>query len=371
MPGNIDYHSPRDAWKFLGPILLTVVLASILTFSVKIAYYPGEDDTPPDISPIPPPDNPSENPEETIVAGLANAILYVLIALIGGIFLVFMIRSGRIRILELLFALLMGFTTFVFVTYILPALTYIVLVSIPNLAQFLSEELATFILFDLTFYFGVILGILSFLVLGLSRFKSPFLHNSLMISFGAMMGTVFGVHFAVETLFFVLLALALYDIYAVFYGPIKHMFGPRMEAIDNQEEMITNSSVDNPLAPKASKVEFRQSSLNINDRLLMPSKAANMRPMSPISLPVYQTQDISIGLGDFVFFSVLIGKSVFEGLGTSNSWFFVLPFLGIMIGAYATFRLLERNEILPALPLPIFCGTAGFVIALVLGNLTL
>ena len=161
MPGNIDYHSPRDAWKFLGPILLTVVLASILTFSVKIAYYPGEDDTPPDISPIPPPDNPSENPEETIVAGLANAILYVLIALIGGIFLVFMIRSGRIRILELLFALLMGFTTFVFVTYILPALTYIVLILILNLGQFLSQELVPFIFRYFTFFFGVILfGIL-------------------------------------------------------------------------------------------------------------------------------------------------------------------------------------------------------------------
>ena len=50
-----------------------------------------------------------------------------------------------------------------------------------------------------------------------------------------------------------------------------------------------------------------------------------------------------------------------------NIWYFVLPAVGILIGAYTTFRLLERREILPALPIPIFCGLGGFVLAIIIG----
>ena len=44
----------------------------------------------------------------------------------------------------------------------------------------------------------------------------------------------------------------------------------------------------------------------------------------------------------------------------------ILPFLGIILGSYITFRLLEKREILPALPIPLVSGIIGFFLAVLL-----
>jgi hypothetical protein len=77
----------------------------------------------------------------------------------------------------------------------------------------------------------------------------------------------------------------------------------------------------------------------------------------------YSFKDIQMGLGDLVFYSVLIGTMFFS---FPNS---LLPatmsIIGICIGAIITFFMLEKKEIFPGLPFPIALGLAlGLIITI-------
>ena len=397
-----------ESRKFIFPILLTISLTAVFTVFVNNALIYTETE-PQDIAPVTGPDDVASDPVGTVAAGLSNALIYVFIALVGGFLLVFLIRTGKIKILELLFASMMGFATFTFGYYVFWTIPYWIFIYFPSTVDLISLRVAVFILNEFMLLLSLIFGILSFLVLGLNRFRSQKMHNSLMILFGSLMGVVFGINFGTISLFFVLLALAVYDIYAVFWGPIKKMFTPiNNENIKNSEENSKNSNefqiTYNDAVEHEKKLrrncqncgilieknelfcsgcgyeilnETNLSEVNENTQdsknIVYPQKNSRKKEeyveyqTIPISLPVYHTPEISIGLGDFVFFSVLISKSFYEGMVNNNMWLFLLPFLGILFGSYITFRMLEKYEILPALPIPILAGTVGFILALFLG----
>jgi hypothetical protein len=71
-----------------------------------------------------------------------------------------------------------------------------------------------------------------------------------------------------------------------------------------------------------------------------------------------------MGLGDLVFYAVLIGTMYF---GFSNSILpAVMAIAGICIGAVITFFMLEKREIFPGLPFPIMLGLAFGLITSIL-----
>lgn len=77
----------------------------------------------------------------------------------------------------------------------------------------------------------------------------------------------------------------------------------------------------------------------------------------------FSFKDIQMGLGDLVFYSMLIGATFFYFIG--SPWG-ILPCLvsivGIMAGSVITFFMLERKGIFPGLPFPIMLGLAGGLI---------
>jgi len=83
----------------------------------------------------------------------------------------------------------------------------------------------------------------------------------------------------------------------------------------------------------------------------------------------YNTEQWDLGIGDLVFYSMLVGHSFQFGAGYYDKigifapiLMFVLSFIGIAIGFVITIRLLERNKILPGLPMSMFIGIFGFSI---------
>ena len=80
----------------------------------------------------------------------------------------------------------------------------------------------------------------------------------------------------------------------------------------------------------------------------------------------FSFKDIQMGLGDLVFYSMLMGlmfktfsDSLFPGFAAV---------LGILAGSVLTFYMLEKKGIFPGLPFPILIGLgAGFAVALALG----
>ncbi|MEM2420003.1 MAG: presenilin family intramembrane aspartyl protease [Candidatus Bathyarchaeia archaeon] len=76
----------------------------------------------------------------------------------------------------------------------------------------------------------------------------------------------------------------------------------------------------------------------------------------------FSFKDIQMGLGDLTFYSMLAGHMLL--------YFGILPCLasmvGVLIGCFLAFKMLEHEGVFPGLPIPIFAGlVSGFLVAFV------
>jgi len=121
---------------------------------------------------------------------------------------------------------------------------------------------------------------------------------------GALTGTFLGVSVPMLSAVILLSALTIYDFFAVYKGPVG-----KIAANAHLEEFVG---------------------------------------------AVFSYGDLTIGMGDIVFYSMLAG--------TAMSNFGVFPFfatsIGIIVGAFLGFKMLETREIFPGLPLALSMGLA-------------
>ncbi len=141
--------------------------------------------------------------------------------------------------------------------------------------------------------------------------------NVVLILLGGALGVFFGSAIPWWSAVAILLFLAVYDVVAVYKGPVG---------------------------------KIAQSGSGLDD----------LQGLS------FSYKDIQMGLGDLVFYSMLMGL-LFKTF--SPSLFpAVAGIVGILAGSVLTFYMLEKKGLFPGLPFPIVIGlAAGFVTALVLG----
>ncbi len=118
----------------------------------------------------------------------------------------------------------------------------------------------------------------------------------------SLTGTFLGVSIPLFTAFVLLLGLSIYDVVSVFKGPI--------------------------------------------------GKIAEKTDLEKFMGAVVNYENLTIGMGDLVFYSMLTSSSVLN-LGYES---FLASTLGILAGAYGTFKLLEKREMFPGLPLSLALG---------------
>ena len=71
---------------------------------------------------------------------------------------------------------------------------------------------------------------------------------------------------------------------------------------------------------------------------------------------VYEGDDIKLGLGEFIFYSILVGRASLRGVAATASCV-----VAVLAGLCATLALLPVFErVLPALPISIAAGTAVY-----------
>jgi len=129
--------------------------------------------------------------------------------------------------------------------------------------------------------------------------------------FGASLGAFLGASIPMSSGVFILVFLALYDILSVYKGPVGRIVA---EADPNQIRGLS--------------VVFRS---------------------------------VQIGLGDLVFYSMLVSEMIL-GYGVVPSLF---SMLGVLVGTYLGFKVLERRRIFPGLPLSLAFGLSlGFLAVL-------
>ena len=88
---------------------------------------------------------------------------------------------------------------------------------------------------------------------------------------------------------------------------------------------------------------------------------ADRDPPDPDSLPglIYDTKNHQLGLGDFVFYSLLVGRSLDSGFTSC-----IAAFQGVTIGVVITLTLVTIfNKPIPALPIPVFLGGFSYLLS--------
>jgi len=262
----------------LAPEISAITLAGLLTFGLQSSNAP--------IVPI------TIFPETTSGITLNAGIFVVLMAATGTIMYLF-IKFGLKRLVRYMINLaLVALLFFLFTWY----------------GSLYANYLPAFV--TSTSWGWLLVSLLGAVALGLLIYKAKgALHLVGIVLIGGLTGTFLGVSIPTLTAVVLLLALAGYDLFAVYKGPIG-----KMAESTNLEEFTG---------------------------------------------AVFTYGDLTVGMGDMVFYSMLASISMMN--------FGPIPFLaaavGLVIGAYLGFKMLEGRDMFPGLPFAILLGLVFMYVA--------
>ncbi len=233
--------------------------------------------------------------ENSAAGSFSNAFYFLIAVALGGAFFYFLIRRKKERILKTVIAFALTTASLLLsIVYLSALFAFFPNIPYPDLLLISISILIT-ILFDLAIF----------------RLGSK-ARNTAVICIGGALGMFFGASIPLFSAVLILAFLAIYDIYAVYRGPVGK---------------IAKSGIDE------------------------------------LNGLTFSFKDIQMGLGDLAFYSMLTGAILFN--------YDVIPciisIVGILAGAYLTFKMLEKKGIFPGLPFPIFLGlAAGILTALII-----
>lgn len=170
---------------------------------------------------------------------------------------------------------------------------------------YLSAVLAFFPAID-NLWLLIVLSIIVAVLFDLSIFKfGSIARNVAVVGIGGALGIFFGFSIPLYSAVIILIFLAVYDVIAVYKGPVGK---------------IAASGID------------------------------QLQGLS------FSFKDIQMGLGDLVFYSMLMGVVFFSFV--PNIIPTIMAIIGIIVGSILTFFALEKKGIFPGLPFPIMLGLA-------------
>ena len=227
-------------------------------------------------------------PEDTASGPFSNAFYFViLIALSATVFYLLLKRKSR-KIITILIGFALTTASLLLSVVYLSA----IFSSVPSLEILvLPFSIIVTVVFDLAIFR---LG-------GKAR-------NIAVICLGGGLGVFFGASIPFLSAVLSLCFLAIYDVFAVYYGPVGK---------------IAHAGLD------------------------------QLKGLS------FSFKDIQMGLGDLVFYSMLSGSMLLN-----FGWVpCLVSLIGILSGSFLTFLMLEKKGIFPGLPFPILLGLAGGLLA--------
>jgi presenilin-like A22 family membrane protease len=229
--------------------------------------------------------------ENTASAPFGNAFYFVIIvALSATVFYILLKRKSRRLITGLIALALTAASLLLSLVYLSALFAYL-----PSL-DFLVIPFSVLItvIFDLAIF----------------RLGSK-ARNLVVVLLGGGLGVFFSASIPFYSAVLILVFLAVYDVFAVYYGPVGK---------------IADSGLD------------------------------QLQGLS------YSFKDVQMGLGDLVFYSMLVGTMLFN-FGLLS---YIVSLVGILAGSFITFLLLEKRGMFPGLPFPILLGlVGGFLVSLI------
>ena len=231
---------------------------------------------------------------ETGYGPLLNAVIFVLAAGFSATMIYFLLKRGVHRFIRLL----MGFAFSV--------LTFLLVMLYSELALMIANIKVSFaVILSLAF------SATAFVVLEVFLRKGKF-YEVIVLVIGGSTGTLLGASIPTFSAVLILLLLGIYDVIAVFRGPVGKIAAKGLEHL-----------------PGAS----------------------------------FSFKNVHVGLGDLTFYSMLVSH-VF----LSFSWkACVAATGGVLLGSFLSFKMVEKKRMFPGLPLSILLGLLASFIVLVWG----
>ncbi len=157
-------------------------------------------------------------------------------------------------------------------------------------------------------YVTIPLSIVAMILFDLAIFRfGSLVRNVAVVGLGGALGVFFGFSVPLWSAILILAFLAVYDVFAVYRGPVGK---------------IAEHGLD------------------------------QLQGLS------FAFKDVQMGLGDLVFYSMLLGAVFFNTFNLSGILPTILAIVGILIGSILTFFMLEKKGIFPGLPFPVMLGLA-------------
>ena len=268
--------------KFSAQVVYLVPVLASLMFGLCCAYLLiAQPLSPMNVTPF---------PEENASAPLGNAFYFVvLIALSATVFYVLLKRKSRKLIFALIALALTTASLLLSIVYLSAIFAYV-----PDL-EFIVLPLSILVtvIFDLSIF----------------RLGNK-VRNLAVVFLGGGLGVFFSASIPFLSAVMILVFLAIYDVFAVYYGPVGK---------------IAHSGLD------------------------------QLHGLS------YSFKDVQMGLGDLVFYSMIVGSILFEFQPTLLPC--LVAIIGITVGSFLTLVMLEKKGIFPGLPFPIVFGLAGGILS--------
>jgi len=224
------------------------------------------------------------------VGSFGNASYFVILVGVGASLLYLLLKRKNRKLISLItgFAL----TIAVFMLSIIYLAAVFSRLAIPNMETFI---LVSSLLITVLAYF-VIFG----------------MHNKVcdlvVLCLGGALGTFLGVSIPTLSAILILGFLAIYDAFAVYYGPVGK---------------IAHSGLE------------------------------QLRGLS------FSFKDIQMGLGDLTFYSMLTSRVLFD----CGPFFCFASIIGVLLGVFLAFKMLEKEGIFPGLPFPIALGVIPLIVS--------
>ncbi|MCJ7560591.1 presenilin, partial [Candidatus Bathyarchaeota archaeon] len=229
-------------------------------------------------------------PEDTASGPFGNAFYFVILIAVSATVFYFLLRRKNRRMITFLIAFALTTASLLLSVVYLSA----IFSSVPSLEVLvLPFSIIVTVAFDIAIF----------------RLGNK-ARNIAVICLGGGLGVFFGASIPFLSALLILGFLAIYDVFAVYYGPVG--------------KIATHSGLDE-----------------------LPGLS-------------YSFKDIQMGLGDLVFYSMLSGIMLFNFNSPIPC---LVSIIGILAGSFITLVILEKKGIFPGLPFPILLGLVGGLLA--------
>lgn len=289
--------------------------------------------------------------EETTGTGgaILNGLIPVLIGAFSITVILYLVKKKGLNVFRVIMGIFVLFYNWIGFTYYLSVFTIAIYPDgwVPIWFYYLYQILQ----------YGSI-GVL--ILIGYFYFKNKldvWQKNALVLMFGIYIGSIMGTIMPTLSTFILLIFLSIWDIIAVFKGPL----GKLAEMIMENRAMV-QEGYENHLN---STEEYQN--LAASDLMNTPeTKIPETKPEEEsFSFKEHASEiEIELGSGDLIFYSALIAH-VFVRTG---DWFLgIMVIIGVFAGAYFTIQMLmTKKRVLPALPFSMFLGIGMYLLGLLI-----